>query len=204
MKAKEKAHIHFTEGKPAAYREKAPTVKECKGLLDFMDWHCKWQDTIIAYMKEPEFKDKDIVFDIKTGQKCRIDKEGMTDDKVWVLNMTGSIGGIMLNKEQLNELYSHYHEGQVIDLKDYRYVEEVLVNYCKECEEAYVDFKCPKCDDGTYYIDRLMCQEVIEPEELEVAFEAGGVNLQTNATINPEWQQFHDSCHEGKTLLDKR
>ena len=107
------------------------------------------EQSFIAYLKEPEFKEDNKVYYRGTlyyfvcfieKKYCHIIKDLKGTDPINVLL----------------KYVSHYYPGQQVE--SFKYVEEVLQNWCTKCDKAHVDFKCPDCGDSTYYVDKLSWQ----------------------------------------------
>lgn len=84
----------------ALYREKEPDYNNIND--DTVLSTAKWQQSRIAYLKEPEFKDRDVIYHLKTGEELIID---------------GSI------HKGFQEECSHYYPGQQVE-SSFKYVRE--------------------------------------------------------------------------------
>jgi len=157
----------------ALYREKKPgPVTIMNGVAHYRrNVFEKFEASRIAYLKKPEFKDKDEIYYIKSGEKLIIDG--------------------FINKE-LQKQCSHYYPGQQVE--SFKYVEEVLQNWCQECDKAHVDFKCPECGDSTYYVDKLSWQEVEEPVKVK-----GNIGMKKP---NQAYTQFKEDVDKGIILAE--
>ncbi len=121
-----------------------------------------WQQSRIAYLKEPEFKVGETWYFIKTGKSVRC--TGTLDEgKTFIYQSIKGTGTIA--KNEVESLFSHYYPGQEWD-GEVKYVRA----HCPECNEILdrqvKDWNaCHECGEAHPDSD-IKWQEVEEPEEL--------------------------------------
>jgi len=117
-------------GSMALYREKKPK-KEDYYHSDMDDNYFSktiyemdsknWQQSFIAYLKEPEFKVRSWVYSKNTGAHCWVER--IENNFVWCIRY--SLKNFGVNRKFKKSDLSHYYPGQ--EVESFKYVREVLV-----------------------------------------------------------------------------
>ena len=189
-----KAYIYKSDkpGMMAGYRVKRPDEHDFHSLEDgvpsfeieeFREACEKWQQSRIAYLKEPEWVNGERWYCIDDGTIGRVDSD-------W----------LMINESILHH-YSHYYEGQEVDDKYFCFVEKGETNfeYCPECDqpfdERYINTGYQECSCG---YESPEWQEVEEPYE----FIENPMNVKYPLVItNPKYTQFQEELKSDDVLV---
>ncbi len=175
----------------ALYREKKPDLMK-KAMYSHEDngevWvktpeYNLWQQSFIAYLKEPEFKAKDIAY--KNGIKYKITLIKKTSES----SICMSVGSGLRVEINLKDL-SHYYEGQ--EVESFKYVRRI------EFEE----------DEGAVMasIELIEWQEVEQPAEEEKVY-IDDEDIEKGYApdfifTNDEYTQFQEDKKSGVILLE--
>lgn len=189
----------------ALYREKKPEEDDYfESMPDqFESDMIKWREqSRIAYLKEPEFKVGEKVYEISTGAYAG-------DVCVVWMDLVITTKGRFKEDE-----ISHYCPGQEYD-GDIKYVEEKA--NCPECNaslnyEKNTEFwECPQCleiegNRERYHFFELNIewQEVEEPEEEILKIDPSdplGEGIKWNHN-NPKYTQFQEGINEAKIVAE--
>ena len=135
----------------ALYREKKCTDTNCQdgiSVTAFGDYmgkcpHCNdWTKSRIAYIKEPEFKARELVYD-KDGRKVRITN---INKGIVHYHYTDNPQRYSIPLDIFKQFNSHYYPGQ--EVESFKYVREMEIKMM---------------DYGSKHTERLEWQEVEEP-----------------------------------------
>lgn len=155
-----------------------------------------WEQSFITYLKEQEFKVREIVYWDK-GERRHIIEEVLKDSKQIILQDV--VGPLPFS------VISHNYPGQEYD-GDIKYVEKIHV--CPKCleEVTYPSLNIHWCQScGEYTAGETDWQEVEEPEEALIDYSLNtGDEVRQELSTNPLYTQFQEDKKKAKIIAEIR